>query len=51
LWTRVACPGCRQQMRLVGTERPKLAAPAILTYQCECGQIISSPRADWQRNL
>jgi len=38
----VACPGCRQPMRLVGKERDASAPEsALLTFQCGCGQVFA----------
>jgi hypothetical protein len=35
------CDTCGREMRLVGTERPEDRPRIVLTYECECGEIVA----------
>jgi len=38
----IRCPGCPRTMRLVGRERKGDSKADLLTFQCDCGQILAT---------
>jgi len=43
LAARRRCPSCPREMRLVGRETVPGSTGQLLTFQCECGQLIATP--------
>jgi len=37
----ISCPSCPRNMRLVGRETALNAQSELLTFQCDCGQVIA----------
>ena len=36
------CPGCKRTMRLVGRENDEGSNTDRLTFECECGQMVTT---------